>query len=160
MDDPFAEYHRSQHPTRRRLVRLIAAGAIVAASGLAALMLALAAAFSGWCDDSNSCAQPSSASTGTELVVAAALLVLPLVGAGRMAVGGDAAAALGWRRLGALSLLLLPSYPFVALGVGAVSKLVSLDLVSGLIPAALLFAVYLAAWSWFAEGLARRRSSG
>jgi len=145
---------------RARLVRLIVAGALVTGSSVLAAILAVAVAFSGYCDEPECSAQPLT-STGDLLGFAFVALVLlaPMVAAARIAVDAEAARALGRWRLGALSVLLLPAYPMVA---GVIYRIagnlgdLSLGLVGGVVLATLLFAIYLGAWSRLAEWVARR----
>ena len=70
-----------------------------------------------------------------------------MVGAGRVALGADGARALGRLRFVGLSLLLLPMYPFAALGTIWVSHVVALGMLAGCIVVVAFVAAYLAAWS-------------
>ena len=80
-----------------------------------------------------------------------------MVGAGRVALGADGARALGRLRFVGLSLLLLPMYPFAALGTIWVSHVVALGMLAGCIVVVAFVAGYLAAWSALAGLLANRR---
>lgn len=156
MSDPSAG-HTDKRPEGGGLVRLIVAGAVITVSSLLAAILALAVAFSGYCDEPECSAQPLT-STGDVLgfAMVALLLLAPMVIAARIAVGAETARTLGKWRLGALAALLVPAYPIVALAVSRTGG-ESLGLVGGVLFGTLLFAVYLGAWSKLAEWLARRR---
>jgi hypothetical protein len=139
--------------------RLTAAAAIAGVGGAAALYLAVASAFEGSCGEL-ACAdqqEPSLAGQLALLVIVLVLVIGVMLAAGRVAVGAERARALGRLRFAALSVLLVPMYPFAAWGTLVASRHVRLDMTSGFAVVVGLVALYLSGWAAVAGLVARRR---
>jgi len=143
-----------------RIARLLGAVAITLAGGAAAVYLLIAIAFAGYCGSDNGCGAAQSGTSGGQLVAAvlvlAGLLALT-IGAAVTAIGTTDARALGRLRLVAMSVLLLPLYPFAIYGLWVASKHIALDLKLSIAVLAALIATYLGAWAALADLIARRR---